>query len=82
MRIEVTLKNAITWSKREWLKYGWGNYSLRSLVEVAEWKYNLREEEVEYLKKSLIKWLEKNYLRIDMPQRYYLENFKITEETI
>lgn len=75
--VERTLKNAIVWAKREWLKYGLGNYHIDTLAEVAESKYYLREEETQYLRQSLYNFYKKRpFIERDDSHEYYLRRFK------
>jgi len=77
MKVEKTLRNAIEWSKREWIKYGLGNYHIDTLSEVAEYEYCLREEETQYLRQKLYEFYKKRpFIETDEDHEYYKEYFK------
>lgn len=75
--VERTLRNAIVWAKREWLKYGLGNYHIDTLAEVAKSKYFLREEETQYLRQSLYTFYKKRpFIETDSSHEFYLSIYK------
>jgi len=75
--VERSLRNAISWAKKEWLKYGLGNYHIDTLAEVAASEYYLRDEEVQYLRQSLYNFYKKRpFTETDSSHDYYLRRFK------
>lgn len=73
----TTLKNAIAWAKREWLKYGLGNYNIETLAEVTKDEYFLSEEETQYLRQSLYNFYKKRpFIETDSDHEYYLNIYK------
>lgn len=77
MKVERTLINAIAWAKREWLKYGLGNYHIDTLSELVEEKYYLRDDEVQYLRQSLYNFYKKRpFVETDSSHEYYLNFYK------
>lgn len=59
MKREYTVNLALAYAKRFLKKYGRGSESLEGMCNHVRYLYNIREDEIEDFKTSLIKWNEK-----------------------